>query len=131
MFTIEKIESAEQKVKSGADFPKFVAELKEMGVTRSDVYVMNGMTIYFGSDNYTVEGAPAYESLLIEEHSDAAELKAALKTHQQGETDYQTFCRQAAGAGVEKWITDFLEMTVTYLDMHGNELIIENIPEIN
>ncbi len=128
MFNIEKIKSAEQKVKSGLDFPKFAFELKDLGVKRSDVYVMNGMAIYFGKDDYTVESAPVYENLLIEEHSNAEELKEALVIHQQGETDYDTFCRQAAGAGVEKWIIDFEEMTVTYLDMHGNELLVEHIP---
>jgi len=127
MFTLEEIQTAEQKVKSGADFPQFAATLKAMGVTRSDVYVINGMAIYFGIADETVEGAPAYESLLIDEQSSVDDLKEALKTHQQGNTDYQTFCRQAASAGVEKWIVDFNLMTVTYLDMSGNELLTEKI----
>jgi len=127
MFTIEEIQEAEQKIKTGADFPTFIAELKAMGVERNDVYVMNGMAIYFGKDEHTAESAPAYETLLIEEQSSVEELKDALKIHQRGETDYQTFCRQAAAAGVEKWITDLKEMTVTYLDTAGNELVVEHI----
>jgi len=128
MFTIEEINNALEEIKTGADFPQFAAKLKAMGVKRSDVYVMNGMAIYFGNGDETVEGAPVYENLLIEEYSNADELKAALKIHQQGEIDYQTFCRQAAGAGVEKWIIDLVNMKVTYLDMAGNELIVEKIP---
>ena len=128
MFTIEAILQAESKIKSGADFPNFIKELKEMGVIRNDVYVMNGMAIYFGNDNHTVESAPVYENLLIEEQSSAEDFKTALKNHQQGLTDYQTFCRQAAAAGVEKWVTDLMAMTVTYLDMSGNELVVEHIP---
>ena len=131
MFTLEKIKAAHQKTKTGADFPQYIADIKEMGVTRYDVYVMNGMTIYFGDDDYTVESPPAYENLLIEEESSATDLKEALKIHQQGETDYQTFCKQAAFAGVEKWITDLNAMTVTYLDMAGHELVVEDIPTVN
>lgn len=128
MFTIEAIQQAESKIKTGADFPNFIKEIKAMGVIRNDVYVMNGMSIYFGNDDHTVESAPVYENLLIEEQSSAEDLKTALKSHQQGSTDYQTFCRQAAAAGVEKWVTDLAAMTVTYLDMSGNELVVERIP---
>jgi len=128
MFTIEQINKAGEKIQSGADFPQFARDLKELGVQRSDTYVMNGMAVYFGAGDHTVESGPVYENLLIEEESNVAELKAALKAHQQGETDYQTFCRQAAGAGVEKWIIDFKEMTVSYLDIAGTEMLIEHIP---
>lgn len=128
MFNIEDIQQAERKIKTGADFPRFIKEIKAMGVIRNDVYVMNGMAIYFGNDDHTAESAPAYENLLIEEQSSAADLKSALKIHQSGETDYQTFCRQAAAAGVEKWVIDLTAMTVTYLDMSGHELVVEEIP---
>ena len=129
-FNIEEIQAAERKIQTGADFPKFIQEIKAMGVERNDVYVMNGMAIYFGKDDHTAESAPAYEVLLIEEESSAEDFKHALKEHQQGKTDYQTFCRQAAAAGVEKWVIDLKEMTVTYLDMAGNELVIESIPSL-
>ncbi|RZK42332.1 MAG: DUF1398 domain-containing protein [Pedobacter sp.] len=131
MFTIEQIQEAEQKVQSGADFPAFIHTLKKLGVERNDIYVINGMAIYFGKDDHTVETSPAYEPLIIEAESSAEDLKEALSVHQAGETDYQTFCRQAAAAGVEKWITDLNELTVTYLDAAGNELVVENIPAVN
>lgn len=127
-FSIEEIQLAEQKVKTGADFPQFIAALKAMGVERNDVYVINGMAIYFGKDDHTAESAPAYETLLIAEKSSTEDLKEALRIHQHGETDYMTFCKQAAEAGVEKWVTDLNEMTVTYLDAAGNELVVERIP---
>ncbi len=130
IFTIEDIQRAEQKIKTGADFPQFIQEIKALGVERNDVYVMNGMSIYFGKDDHTVESAPAYEALLIEDQSSASDLKEALRIHQAGETDFQTFCRKAASAGVEKWVTDLKEMTVSYLDMAGNELVVEHIKQL-
>ena len=47
---------------------------------------------------------------------------------QQGKTDYLTVCRQAAEAGVEKWIVDLEKMTCTYYDKAGNSLLVEIIP---
>jgi uncharacterized protein YbcV (DUF1398 family) len=129
MFTIEEIQVAEAKIKSGADFPNFIQEIKAMGVIRNDVFVINGMAVYYGNDDHTVQSAPAYEDLLIEQQSNVDELKEALKIHQNGATDYQTFCRQVASAGVEKWVTDLNEMTVTYLAADGNEMVVEHIPQ--
>lgn len=128
MFTIDDINRAGERIETGADFPRFAKELKEMGVLRSDTYVMDGMAIYFGDDNHTVESGPIYENLLIAQQSSVADLQTALKEHQAGKTDYQTFCKQAAGAGVEKWIIDFPNMTVTYLDIAGTPLLTEHIP---
>ena len=130
MFTIEAIQAAEQQIKSGADFPQFIKEIKAMGVTRNDVYVINGQSIYFGNDDQTAESAPAYESLIIETTSSAEDLKEALKAHQEGKSNFDTFCRQAASAGVEKWVTDLVAMTVTYIDTEGNELVVEEIPKV-
>jgi uncharacterized protein YbcV (DUF1398 family) len=129
MFTIEDIRAAESKTMSGSDFPQFIKEIKELGVKRNDVYVSNGLSIYFdGEDNAQQVSPDEYPTLIINEESSSGKLKHALEIHQQGETDYFTFCKQAADAGVEKWVTDLDEMTCTYLDAEGNELVKESIP---
>ncbi|KQM66073.1 phage envelope protein [Pedobacter sp. Leaf216] len=128
MFTIENIQAAESKIKTGADFPQFVKEIKEMGVIRNDVYVSNGLSIYFDNEDNAQQGSPDdYPALIINDEASADKLKHALTIHQQGETDYFTFCKQAADAGVEKWVVDLEEMTCTYLDAEGNELVKETI----
>jgi uncharacterized protein YbcV (DUF1398 family) len=108
-------------------FQNLRRKLKSLGVQRVDVFVINGIAVYFGAGDEAVEGSPVYESLLIETKSSVTELKEALKNHQVGIIDYQTFCKQAAEAGVEKWIIDLKEMTVTYLDTSGNEIVVEKI----
>lgn len=45
MFTISNIHTAAAKIKTGADFPQFIKEIKAMGVKRNDVYVNNGLSI--------------------------------------------------------------------------------------
>lgn len=128
MFTEEQIHQAAQRVQSGADFPKFAKEIKDLGVQRSDVFVMNGLATYYGAEEHTVQSGPAYEELLIESEADVSALQEALKVHQNGASDYQTFCRQAAASGVEKWIVDLNEMKVVYYDTEGHEMLTENIP---
>ncbi len=130
VFTIDQIQEAFKKVKSGADFPRFIQDLKKMGVTHYDNYVADGKTKYYGINEFVVEGEPKYPSKSINVNSSADKLKHVIYIHQQGQTDYPTFCNQAAEAGVEKWITHMIEMTVTYMDKQRNKLIIEPIPQL-
>lgn len=127
MFTIEQIHEAFCKVKSGVDFPRFVQDLKSIGVTHYDNFVSDGRTIYYSANNFFVSGEPKYSPLVVSQDSSADKVKQAIFIHQQGQTDYPTFCRQAADAGVEKWTTHMIAMTVTYLDTDGNKLTVEPI----
>jgi uncharacterized protein YbcV (DUF1398 family) len=129
MFTIDQIHEAFKKVKSGTDFPQFVQDLKSIGVTHYDNYVADGRTKYYGTNDFTVDGETKYPSMTVNDSSSADKLRHSISIHQQGQTDYPTFCIQAADAGVEKWITHMIEMTVTYLDKQGNKLTVEPIPQ--
>jgi uncharacterized protein YbcV (DUF1398 family) len=126
MFTIDQIKAAHSKVKSGADFPKYIKELHELGVTRYINYVSDGHTDYEGTNS--MYGPPKYEGKLVAEKSDAGKLKAALKVHQSGRSDYSTFCSEAAEYGVNKWVVDIIEMTCTYFDKGNNPVVVEEIP---
>ncbi|KQN38816.1 phage envelope protein [Pedobacter sp. Leaf41] len=131
MFSLQDIKTAEAKIKTGADFPQFIKEIKEMGVVRNDVYVSNGLSIYFDDEDNAQQASPqGYPALIINDESSEDKLRHALKIHQSGETDYWTFCKQAADAGVEKWVIDLGAMTCTYLDSEGNELVREKIPKL-
>ena len=128
MFTLDQIHQASAKVKSGADFPRFVIDLKSLGITHYENFVIDGHTKYYGWNNFSVEDKAKYEPFNVSDESSAVNLKHAITIHQQGQTDYLTFCRQAAEAGVEKWTTHMIEMTVTYFDKQEKILVSEPIP---
>ena len=54
MFTLDQINEAHASVKSGADFPKFAYDIRELGVTKYDAYVTDGHAEYFGTDGFTL-----------------------------------------------------------------------------
>lgn len=128
MFTTDQIKEAHSKVKSGKDFPAYIQDLKQLGVVAYEHYISDASIIYSGADKFEVTAAAKYAPLKIAEISDAGKLKQALKIHQNGETDYLTFCKQSAEAGVEKWIVDIEKMTCIYYDQSGKEMILETIP---
>lgn len=129
MFTVEQIEQAHQKVKSGADFPKYIQEIKQMGVTGFETWVKDSHTEYFGANAYQTQSNPQYDELSIAEKSEKAKFVDYLKKHQRGETNYYAFCTHCAETGIEKWIVDLAKMTCTYYDKAGNEILVEQIPQ--
>lgn len=130
MFTIEKIEEAHDKIKSGADFPKYIQEIKQLGVHTFETWVKDSHTEYFGNDNYKIASRPMYENLEIQEISEPSKFKHYLSIHQQGKTDYRTFCEHCAATGIERWVASLNKMTCIYYDRAGNEILVEAIPQI-
>jgi uncharacterized protein YbcV (DUF1398 family) len=130
MFTIEQIKTAHSKVKSGADFPAYVQDIKKLGVVSYDNYVSDGHTSFYAADGSEVSSGPKYPNLIIADTSSIESLRTALKVHQAGQTDYLTFCNQSAAAGVEKWTVDTAKLTCIYYDKEGKEMVKEEIPEI-
>lgn len=130
MFTIDQIKAAHSKVKSGADFPKYVQDLIELGVISYHTYVSDGHAEYFGESNYQIKSDAKYPILNVSEKSNSENFINRLKIHQQGQTDYMTFCKDSAETGVEKWVVDTKAMTCTYYDLSGNMMMEEKIPTV-
>lgn len=130
MFSIQQIEKEHEKVKSGADFPKYIQALKQMGVQSFQTLVKDSSTTYLGTNNNTLTSEPQYDSLFIADEVATDTFKTKLREHQQGKTDYFTFCSDCAVSGIEKWVMDLEKMTCVYYDKTGNDILTEQIPEV-
>lgn len=129
MFTAEQLTTAHGKVKSGADFPAYIQEIKFLGVTHYETYVTDGHIDYHGGDDHTVQIPAKYEPMHIAETANVEAFKAGLLDHQQGKTDFLSFIRMCAITGIEKWSISMDKMTCTYYDLKGTEVLVERIPE--
>lgn len=130
MFTIQQIQDAHSKVKSGADFPKYIQDIITLGVTSFETFVSDNHTDYYGNDNLQTSSEGFSETLTITNESNIEQFKSDLKLHQQGNTDYKTFLSDCAKSGVAKWIVVMDKMTCSYYDINGNEMLVEKIPTL-
>jgi uncharacterized protein YbcV (DUF1398 family) len=128
MFTIEQIKEAHAKVKSGADFPNYIQDLIILGVKGYDTFVNDGHTEYYGVNNYSVIADEKYAEIKVAHFANKELFIELLLKHQSGETDYMAFCNHCAQCGIAKWRVDIIEMTCTYFDLSGSEILIEKIP---
>jgi uncharacterized protein YbcV (DUF1398 family) len=128
MFTVEQIKAAHSKVKSGADFPAYIKEIKALGVTHYEAYVTDGHIDYHGANQQTANVPAKYEPLHIADTPQTDQFKSELVAHQEGKTDFLTFIKKCATFGIEKWQICMDKMTCTYFDKAGNEILVEQIP---
>lgn len=128
-FTADQLKAAHSKVKSGADFPAYIKEIKAMGVSHYETFVEDGRINYYGANNYTAKIPAKYETMPIAENTNINIFKAELLAHQQGKTDFLTFIKMCAETGIEKWEICMDKMTCTYFDKAKNEILVEQIPQ--
>ncbi len=130
MFTLEQLKMANSKVKTGADFPAYVQDIKALGVTHYATFVADGNSYYYGADHHQVPTGARYAVLAVAESPHVEQFKASLQAHQQGATDFPTFCEDCAKSGIEKWVIYLDEMTCTYYDRAGGgEVLVEVIAQ--
>jgi uncharacterized protein YbcV (DUF1398 family) len=128
MFTIEQIKEAHSKVKSGADFPAYIQDLIALGVKGYDTFVNDGHVEYFGADNHRASATDTYATIYIAPSANKERFIEFLVMHQDGQTNYLTFCNHAGQCGIAKWSVNIIEMTCTYYDQSNAEILIEKIP---
>lgn len=127
-FTADQIRKAHSKVKSGADFPTYIQDLKKLGVTHYETFVSDGHTDYYDVNDHIIRLAAKYPTLNIAQTPNKEGFQTQLKAHQEGKTDYPTFCTDASKSGIEKWVVLIEEMTCTYFDKDNNSILVEQIP---
>jgi len=128
MFTIAQIKEAHSRVKSGADFPAYIQDLIALGMQGYDTFVNDGHVEYFGADNFRAAATDTYKSITVAPFANKERFIEFLVMHQDGQTDYLTFCNHAAQCGIARWRVNIIEMTCIYLDLPNAEILIEKIP---
>lgn len=129
MFTLDQISAAHSKVKSGADFPAYIQEIKALGVTHYQTHVRNGHTDYHGAGGHQASTGPKHPPLAIAPTVNPQQFAQDLRAHQQGHTDYPTFLQSCATNGIHHWIVRIDTMTCTYHDPTNTVVLTEAIPE--
>lgn len=128
-FSLEAIQEAHRQF-TGVDFPKLIKEFKLMGMLANTYDIQAGLVTYEHKSGEKIEVRSNAVDVPVNTVSSTAAAQDVLKRHQAGETDFLTFCKEIAGAGVYKWISDMDKMTCSYYDLKDNVVIAEEIPNV-
>ncbi|SDL64122.1 Uncharacterized conserved protein YbcV, DUF1398 family, partial [Pedobacter sp. ok626] len=125
---LKAIEREHEKVKSGADFPKYIQAIKKLGVEEFVTYVSDSHTQYFRNNGPQISSKAKYEPLVVAAVSHKKKFTKYLNMHQAGQTDYLSFCRHCAETGIDRWIVNLSLRTCTYYDQKSQLILTESIP---
>ena len=128
-FSIEAIKEAHGKY-TGVDFPKLIREFKRMEMLTNTYNIQSGLVTYEHKNGEQIKVQSNPVDVPVNTVSSTAVAQDVLKRHQAGETDFLTFCREIADAGVCKWVSNMDKMTCSYYDLKDNVIIVEEIPEV-
>lgn len=129
MFTLEQIKQVYDKVKTEADFAIYIKELIALGIKGYDTFITDGRVVYYGDTDHEASTEIKYEQLSVAAVTNKERFIEYLVMHESGQTDYYTFCHQAAQCGIAKCRIDIIELTSTYLTAEGDAIVIEKISD--
>ena len=129
MFTIAQIKEAHAKAKTGADYPRYIADICHLGVRRYTVFVEDGRSQYYG-ENDAVSSPTSYQCQAVALTLQSEEFQRRLRAHQEGKSSYSTFCRDCAELGIHRWEADLEAMTCTYYSTANDKVLVESIPSV-
>jgi uncharacterized protein YbcV (DUF1398 family) len=127
VFTLGQIDDIHDRFGRQDTLVQYLRALNAIGVERSDSFIADGHSEYFGTGGETVVTPPAHEALTIAATSSRDGLVQSLARHSQGETSYLEMSEGLARSGVEKWTFDMSALTIAYYDKAGNELLTEAV----
>lgn len=126
MITKDAITKAQEEF-GGRNFPMLVQAFLDLGMVSNTVNIKDGKAIYNDKDGNQVAMA-AFQVEAVAENLDKDYFMQQLILHQSGQTDFLTFCKDTADAGIYKWDVDLLVKTCTYFDLNDQMVYSEPIP---
>lgn len=127
-FKLSAIQQAHQQF-TGVDFPKLFKAFKDMGMTYNIVNIQDGTATYVHQSEDDIVTSSVKSNHPVAPSSNQSIVQDVLTRHQQGQTDFETFCGEMAQAGIYKWHIDIQAGTCTYIDLQEQAIISELIPQ--
>lgn len=127
-FKLSAIQQAHQQF-TGVDFPKLFKAFKDMGMTYNIVNIQDGTATYLHQSEDDIVTSSVKSNHPVAPSSNQSIVQDVLTRHQQGQTDFETFCDEMAQAGIYKWHIDIQAGTCTYIDLQEQAIISELIPQ--
>ncbi|WP_370287069.1 DUF1398 family protein [Pseudooceanicola nanhaiensis] len=120
-FTMADIEKAHAVVDPDG-VNDYLTALRQLGVAYYVSHICDGHSDFYDAAGNKLSTAPIHDRLTVAERVDPKAAKLALGQHGRGETDYLTFARQLADAGIETWLMDPRARTCTFCCRAGEKL---------
>ncbi|MDF1605049.1 DUF1398 family protein [Nocardioides sp. YIM 152315] len=126
---MEQVDDLHARLGRADSLADYLQGLAAIGVVRFESFVSDGRSEFHGADGQVVVSPAHHEVLEIAEVSDRDAFIQHLRRHGDGQTSYLEMSEGLARSGLEKWVADTSAMTMTYCDLAGVVLLVEEVQE--
>lgn len=128
----EKIDTVYKKAIAGelTSYPQLFDALRDNGVQYYQVKVSSHTIEYFGDNEHVVHEGPVGFNAEVGQFNELGVIQA-IRRSQRRETDYPTFLKEIAAAGISNYRVDMNERTVSYFGQDPAHKYIEKVPVIS
>lgn len=127
MLTKEAIEAVEA-AGPRESYGEYVRDMAKIGVSRYLVWVNKQDRIFYDENGNELRLAGTLPELKATDTFDSTKVFAAIRNTNIGKTDYPTFLKEIAEAGVFKYDADFKSRKIRYIGLKEEDYYEEDIP---
>ena len=127
MVTLAEIDAVHELLGHADTLAEHCRALADLGVTGYDSHVVDGRTVFRTTDGDELVTPAHHEVVALATEPDHAEAHATLARASAGEVGYVEMSRLLGAAGLERWSVDTQGLTMTYLDVRGRVVLVEQL----
>ena len=127
MVTLSEIDDVHERLGKADTLPAYCHALAELGVVAYDSYVSDGRTVFRTSEGSDLDTGPNHELVAIAPNPDHAAVHDTLALAGAGELGYAEMSRLLGSAGLERWSVDTRRQVMTYIDVLGEAVLVEQL----
>lgn len=127
MVTLAEIDAVHDQFGMADTLDAYCRALADLDVTGYDSYVVDGHTVFRTTDGQELV-TPAYHDVVeVATEPDHAAVHATLARVEAGELGYAEMSRLLGAAGLERWSVDTRRLVMTYTDVLGEAVLVEQL----
>lgn len=127
MPTLEQVQKIHNELGHANTLGSYLQALRSIGVTKYASYVSDGHSEYYCFNGETLVSDAVHESFIVSDEVDKKSFLTTLDLSKKGKIGYVEMSKRLADSGIERWVFNTKELTISYLDKAGTVLQKESV----
>jgi uncharacterized protein YbcV (DUF1398 family) len=127
MVTLAELDLVHEQLGKADTLDAYCRALADLGVTGYDSYVVDGRTVFRTTDGSQLTTPAHHDIIDIATEPDHAAVRTTLARAAAGEVGYVEMSQLLGAAGLDRWSVDTLGLVMTYTDVLGEVVLVEQL----
>jgi|GEM_PF-2442078 len=129
MPTLDQIRKIHDELGNADTLASYLRALRSVGVSKYASFVSDGHSEYACTDSEALVSEAVHEPFTVADKADKNQFLAVMGLTENGKIGYVEMSKRLADSGIERWMFDTKELTISYLDKAGNIIHKESVED--